>query len=340
MGRIFPEQSCRGIAGRLCRASEAVTGLGAVFTRGAKLPIGKLALALAWASAVLLVMVGSLSPAALAQPSALAQQAALAQRSGKIAAPGEPTLKAQKVDPASTKALKTRGKKRRKLQRLKKLPRITPEQQKAAAAKKTKQQREQDKAQQPFAETKLAMRFALSLAYAQVATTGERFSHATVEPGVQMELAFALSPVATGKGGGSALIGLQLINVNGATLYNDVFFRYSYNYFGPSLSYRYFASGERQPAAGDSRQALTWSGGIKGAVVMVQPNQLAQSNAKDEELEFKGNRAITMDAPGLFAELSLSYHLNNALALDLTGSTLLATEKTYSFVGFGVSGYL
>lgn len=324
MGRIFPDKTCSGIAGCFYRASHGLSFRRGVFALGLKLPTGKLALVIA----CILVAVGSISPAIFAQGK------------GRIAAPGEPTPKAQKVGPESLKKLKVRGKKKRKFRRRKKLPRITPEQKQAADALKTQQQQKKAHAQQPFEAKKLVLRYSLGIAYNQLATTGERFRNATVEPGVHMELSFALNRIDTAKGGGSAFLGVQLMNVNGATIYDDVFFRYSYNYVGPSLSYRYFTSGERKPAAGEAQAALNWSFGLKGAVLMVQPNQRAQSNAKAEELEFGGSRALTFDAPGLLGELSASYHVNNALAVNLAGGSLLATEKTYTFFVLGVAGYL
>lgn len=324
MGRIFPDKTCSTIAGYFHRDIAPLTKLRAIFACGQKLPIGKLALA----AAIFAAPLGSLTPAIFAQGKA------------KIAAPGEPVLKAPKTKPARLKPLKTRGKKKRKYKRLKKRPLITPDQQKAAELKKTRKQKKQEQAQKPFEAKKIRFRASLGIAYHQVATTGEHFRNATVEPGVYMEASYALSPIDTSTGGGATLLGVQLASINGATVYDDVFFRYSYNYLGPSVSYRYFMSGERQPAAGEAATALTWSYGGKAAVMMVKPLQSPQSNAKDEELEFGGQKSLRFDAPGLLIELNVSYHFNNALALEVAGGQLLATEKTYTYFLLSAVGTL
>lgn len=261
-----------------------------------------------------------------------------------IAPPREPPLIMQPIDKSSLQPLRTRQKKRRKYLRRRGAPassasdparlapvprRLTPKQQRRKA-QKAAQKAEQQAAK---AQMQLNMRWSLALSFNQIATTGSHHAASTVEPGVHMAFDWAPTPVATDVGGMSLWLGVHVANFAGSTVYDGLFFRYSYNYFGPSGTIRWYGGSE-------GSTALDWSFGLKGALLALSALQEGQSNADPSEFEFGGKKGVIFDSPGLLIEASGSYHLHNLLALDLAAGMVQATDKTYSFISLGVSGYL
>lgn len=390
MGRIFPNRPCRSVARIFAQAKTTLSYAAGWQKRWAVFPHGKVALARrrkgSYRDCRALIAVLAAALLCLEAPRLHAADSSSTKRktkrsSGRIGAPGEPMLRVQPVDRSSLQPLKTRHKKKRKYLR-RKAPTgksyPSPAEQAAAVHKAKQAAKKAADAKATVAPQLLRWRWSLGLTYNQVTTSGSQHRDSTVEPSVNLELSYALTPMDSQKPGGTLWLGFQFANFNGATIYNDLFFRYSYSYFGPSISYRWHGvrsvSGSplaqaaklskakdrrgRLPAAtaqqrdpkgqpkpeqrgqGPKTTALSWSVGVKAALLALAPIQEGQSNAEPEELEFGGSRAVRLANPGLLAELGASYHLHNFLAVDFAAGTVLATEKTYTYALFGVSGFM